>query len=124
VVIRKPGKDNDAQLNAYHSISVFSWMGKVVVKVVAEKLSEEAERRGLLSGREFRSCKGWSAIDAAAIMGDRAHAAWKNSLITHVLLKDIEAAFPSVATGRLVSSMKIRQTDGDRIRWMESFLSE
>jgi hypothetical protein len=37
---------------------------------------------------------------------------------------DIEAAFPSVAKGRLVNLIKVRQMDGDLIRWMESFLSE
>ena len=36
---------------------------------------------------------------------------------------DIKAAFPSVAKGRLVNLMKVRQMDGDLIRWTESFLS-
>jgi len=67
---------------------------------------------------------GRSAIDAVAIMVDRAHAAIKNRHITGVLLMDIQAAFPSVAKGRLVNLMKVSQMDGDLIRWMESFLSE
>jgi len=49
-------------------------MRNVFEKVVAELLSEEAERRGLMSDRQFGSRKGWSAIDGAAIMVDRAHA--------------------------------------------------
>jgi len=57
-------------------------------------------------------------------MVDRAHAAWTNGHITGVLLMDIKAAFPSVAKGRLVNLMKVRQMDGDLIRWTESFLSE
>jgi len=44
-VIRKPGKDNYTKLKVYHSISLLSCMGKVVEKVVAELLAEEAERR-------------------------------------------------------------------------------
>jgi hypothetical protein len=32
-----------------------------------------------------------------------------------VLLMDIKAAFPSVAKGRLVNLMKVRQMDGDLI---------
>jgi hypothetical protein len=124
VVIRKPGKDDYTKLKAYRSISLLSCMGKVVEKVVAELLSEEAERRGLLSDGQFGSRKGRSAIDAAAIMVDRAHAAWTNGHITGVLLMDIKAAFPSVAKGRLVNLMKVRQMDGDLIRWTESFLSE
>ena len=45
VVIRKPGKDDYTQLKAYRSILLLSCMGKVVENVVAELLSEEAERR-------------------------------------------------------------------------------
>jgi len=90
-------------------------MGKVVEKVVAELLSVEAERRGLMSDGRFGSRSGWSAIDAVAIMVDRAHAAWRDSHIAGVLLMDIKAAFPSVAKGTLVNLMKVRQMDGDYI---------
>jgi len=37
---------------------------------------------------------------------------------------DIKAAFPSVAKGRLVSIMKVRQMDGDLIWWKGTFLSD
>jgi hypothetical protein len=124
VVIHKPGKDDYTKLRAYRSILLLSCMGKVVEKVAAELLSEEAERKGLLSDGPFGSRKGRSAIDAAAITVDRAHIAWANSHITGVLLIDIKAAFPSVAKGRLVNLMKVREIDGDLVRWMESFLSE
>jgi hypothetical protein len=50
-------------------------MGKVVKKVVAELLSEEAERKGLLTNGQFGSSKLRSAIDRAAIVANRALAA-------------------------------------------------
>jgi len=99
-------------------------MWKVVEKVVAELLSDEAERRALLSDGQLGSRKKWSAIDAAAIVVDRVHAAWKEDNIRGVLLMDIKAAFPSVARGRLIHAMKAKKIDGDLIRWTESFLSE
>jgi len=123
VVIRKPSKDDYTKRKAHRSISLLSCMGKGIEKVVAELLSEEAERRGLLSDKPFRSQKGRSAIDAVAIIVDRAHAAWTNGHIAGMLLMDIMAAFPSVAKGRLVNSMKVRQMDGDLIRWTESVIS-
>jgi len=43
VVIRMPGKNDHTKLKAYRSISLLSCMGKVVEKVVAELLTEEAE---------------------------------------------------------------------------------
>jgi len=99
VVIRKPGKDDYTKLKAYRSILLLSCMGKVVEKVATELRSEEAARRGLLSDGQFGSRNGRSAIDAAAIMVDRVHAAWTNGHITGVLLMDIKAAFPTLAKG-------------------------
>jgi len=57
-------------------------------------------------------------------MVDRTHAAWPNGQITGMLPMDTQAAFPSVAKGRLVHLMKVRQMDGDFIQWTESCLSE
>jgi len=123
VVIRKPGKDKSTMLKAYRSISLHSWMGKVVEKVAAELPLKEPESSGLLSDRQFRSRKGRSAIDAAAIMLDRAHAAWTSVYITGVLLMDNDVALPRVAKGRLVNLIKVRQMDGDHIRLTESIQS-
>jgi len=58
VVIRTPGKDDYTKLKAYRSILLLSRMGKVVERVTAELLSEEAERRGLLSDGLFGIRKG------------------------------------------------------------------
>jgi len=123
VVIRNPGKDNYTILKAYPSISLHSWMGKVVKKVAAEPPLKEPESSGLLSDGHFGSRKGRSAIDAAAMMLDRAHVAWTSVHITGVLLMDNNVAFPRVAKGRLVNLIKVRQMDGDHIRLTESLQS-
>jgi hypothetical protein len=91
--------------------------------VVAELFSEEAESRWLPRDRQFGSWNRQSTIDTLAIMVDRTHAAWTNRYITGVLLMDIKAAFPSVANGRRVNLMKVRQMDGGLIRWTESIHS-
>jgi len=124
VVICKPGNDDYTQLKAYRTISLLSCMGKVGKQGVAELLSEQAERTGPLSDGQFGSRKGRSAIYTAAIMVDRTHTGWRNGHITGVLLMDIKAAFPSVAKGRLVNLMKVRQMEGDHRQWTEICLSE
>jgi len=115
VVIRKPGKDDYTKFKAYCSISLLSCMGKVIEKVVAELLAEEAEQRGLLSDGQFGSRKRRSAIDAAAIMVHRAHAARREGSVAGVFLMDIKAAFPSVGRGRLLHTMKGEGIDRDLI---------
>jgi len=112
------------KLKSYRTISLLSCMGIVVEKVVAELLSDEAERRALPSDGQFGSRMERSAIDTAAIVVDRAHAAWTEDNIKGVLLMDIKAAFPSVARGRRIHAMKAKIMDGDLIRWTESFLPE
>jgi hypothetical protein len=97
VVIRKPDQEDYIKLNAYRTMSLFIWIGKVVENVASEPLSEEAERSGLLSDRQCRIRQEKSAIDEAAIMVDQAQAARTTSYIPCVLLMDIKPAFPSVA---------------------------
>jgi len=124
VVIRKPGKDDYTKLKAYHSISLLSCMGKVVQKVATELRSDEAKRWGLLRDGQFGSRKALSAIDAAAIIGDRAHAAWTNGHVTGVLLMGFKAAFPREAKGRLGNLMEVMEMDADLIQWTESSQSK
>jgi len=71
-------------------------MGNVVEKVVAEPLSDKATRRAPLSIIQFGSRRKTSAIDAAAVMVDRAHSAWNDDNITGALLMDIKAVFLSL----------------------------
>jgi len=124
MVICKPGRDNYRSLKAYRSMSLLSCMGKVVEKVATELLSEQGKSRGRLRHGQFRSRIGHSAIDAEAIMVDRAHAAQTNGHIIAVLHMDIKEAFPSVAKGRLVNLTKVSQMVGDRIHCTKSILWE
>lgn len=82
-------------------------MGNAVNKVVAELLSEEAERPGLLSDRQFGGRTWQSAIHSVAIIVNQADAAWTNCDMTGMLLRYNEEAFPSFANGRLVNFMTV-----------------
>ena len=74
-------------------------MPNVVEKASTPLQSEEGEERGQLSDRQFASRKGQSAINAAAIMGNNAHAAWICGHITGMVLKVIKVALPRLAKG-------------------------
>lgn len=122
-MIRKAGKDYSTQLKDYHSISLLTCMGKVVQKVVAKLLLEEAERRGLQTDQQFGSRNEQSGIKSAPIMVDRACAAWNICRITGMLLRDSTAAFPSWLKEMLVNLMMVRKIDWDLIPSTESFLT-
>jgi len=55
-------------------------------------------------------------MDTAVMMVNRVHAARKADNITGVLLKDLNTAFLSVATGKLIHAMKGKKIEGDLIR--------
>lgn len=103
---------------------MLSCTGQVVDKLFAETLSDDAERRALLSIGQFGSRKKRFAIYATAIMVDRAHSPWREDNITSVLLMDIKAGSPCMARWRLIQGMKTKQIDTDLIQWTESFLSD
>jgi hypothetical protein len=123
VIIRNPGKNDNTKLNTYRSIFLLSLIGKVVETVVAELLDEEAVRRGPLNDGQFGSRKRAAAIDVAAIIVDRTHAAWRTGSLAGVLLMDIKASFPSVGRGRLVYTIPGKGIDRDLIQSAVSFLS-
>jgi 3-mercaptopyruvate sulfurtransferase SseA len=60
--------------------------------------------------------EGWSAIDAAAILLDRAHAEGTSCHIPGMVLMDIAAALPIVVKGRLVNMLEVTQMERDFIR--------
>jgi len=122
-VIVKPGKEDDTRLKSYRMISLLSFIGKSIEKVVAEQQSNKAEKRAPLSDGPFGSRNKRSAINAAAIMVDRSHSAWNEENIAGVLVMDIKAVFPSVVRGRLIQAMKATRIDGDLIPWTKTFLS-
>ena len=124
VVICKSGKDDYTKLKADLSISLLSCLGNIVEKVVAELLTEEGERRGQPSDGQYGSRKRRSAIYAAAVMVDRAHAAWREGSIAGALLMDIKAASLSVGRGRLIHTKRGKGMDRDLIHWTASFLSD
>lgn len=92
--------------------------------VVAEQLAEEASRRGLLSNGQYGSRKRRSSIDAAAIMVDRAHTAWREAHIAGKVPMNIKAAFLSVWRGRLIHTMRGKGMHRDLIRWKARFLTD
>lgn len=83
--------------------------------MVAELLAEEAERRCLPRDGRYGSRKRRSAIEAAAVIIDRPHAAWSEGPIAGILQMEIKAAFPSVGSGRLIHTMRGKEMDRDLI---------
>lgn len=99
-------------------------MGKVVETVVAQLLTEEAEKGGQQTNGQDGSSKGRLAIDPAASIVNRAHGAWIEGQIAGILLMYINAAFPRVRRGKLFHTITRKGMNRHLISWTASFLTD
>lgn len=88
---------------------------KFAEKVIVGLLPEVVKRRKLISDGQYGSRKMQLAINAAAMVVDRAHVAWMEGHITGVLLMDMKACVLSVGRGRLIHMISGKGTDRDLI---------
>jgi len=92
--------------------------------VVVELLPAEAKQWGLLSNGKLGDRQGRLVFDVAAIMVNRALAAWTYSDKPGEHLMDIIAGYASIAKGWLVNGMMAKRIVGHLIWWTESFHSK
>ena len=124
ILLEKPNKRDRTLVKSYRVISLLNCFGKVVEKLVAEKLSQYCEaqeklHKGQMGGRKHRS-----AIDAAAVMIHKVHGIWKDKQIAGALLMDVKGAFDYVSRTKLVQRMRDLGIDDDLIGWTKSFLTD
>lgn len=116
MVFSKPCADDNIERKGYLSISLLRCIENVVETSAIELLSEEGKTRWQLIDGQFGSRNGLSAIDAAAIIVDSAHAALKAGHIVGVLLMDIKAVFSTMPIGRVINIKTGRNMDGDGVQ--------
>ena len=68
VVLKKPGKPDYSNVNAYRVICLLNCLGKVLEKVVATMISKTCKEQQLLHNGQMGSSVRRSATDAVAIL--------------------------------------------------------
>ena len=115
ILLEKPNKRDRTLVKLYRVISLLNCFGKVVEKLIAEKLSQFCEDQGKLHKGQMGGRKYRSAIDAAALMIDKVHKVWEDRQIAGALLIDVKGAFDYVSRAKLVQRMKDLGIDDDLI---------
>jgi hypothetical protein len=113
VIICQPGKDVYMKLPVNHSKSLLSCIGKVVKRVVAKLLAQEAERRRILGDGQNGSSNGFLSIDVVAIMVDRAHTVCREGRMPGIRMMNIKATFSNLGRWRLIHTTRGKRMDGD-----------
>ena len=95
--------------------SVFNCLGKVIEKLVVEKLSQFCEAKGKLYRRQMGGKKHRSAIDMAALMIHKVHEIWESKQVAGALLIDVKGAFDHVFRAKSAKKMADISIDNNLI---------
>ena len=124
VVLRKPGKTlaQLRQAGGWRPISLLSCVGKVIEGLVAKKMTEAAEARGVLPPEQMGNRAGRSTELAARVVIETTKAAWKKRLTTSLLQLDLKGAFDNVNHEWLLATLASQGWPTWILRWTHSFL--
>ena len=98
VVIRKPQKPDYTKPAAYRPIALLNTLAKVLEGIVARRMSQEAEARGLLPETQMGARPGRSTTTALHLITEQVRAIWKANpkTVASMLCLDISGAFDNV----------------------------
>ncbi|HKT21438.1 MAG TPA: reverse transcriptase family protein, partial [Nitrososphaerales archaeon] len=124
VIIPKPGKPDYSTPKAYRPIALLNCLGKILEKLMAQRLAYYAERFALLHKDQIGGRPQRSAIDAALALSHRIDDAKNRKEHTSALFMDVRGAFDNVSRSRLVSTMKEMGLPPPVIKWTNHFLTD
>lgn len=122
--MEKSNKKNCTLVKSYRVISLLNCLGKVVEKLIAEKLSQFCKAKEKLHKGQTERRKYRLAIDAAALMIHKVHKTREEKQIAGALLMDVKGAFDYVSQVRLIQKMSDLGIDDDLIGWTQSFFTD
>jgi len=122
VVLRKPGKPTYDVPKAYRPIALLNTMGKVLMAIIAEEISNVIEKEGLLPTNHFGGRPGCTTTDAVHLLIHRIKDAWHGGKVASVLFLDVEGAFPNAVTKRVIHNLKRRGIPSRHIEYVANLL--
>uniref|UniRef100_A0A9Q8PJT4 RNA-directed DNA polymerase from transposon X-element n=1 Tax=Passalora fulva TaxID=5499 RepID=A0A9Q8PJT4_PASFU len=108
VVLRKPQKEDYTKLKAYRPIALLNTLGKLLEKIIAERLTNLAEEHGILPEEQMGGRKQRVTLTAVELITEQIKTLWHfgNNKAATLLLLDISGAFDNVSHQRLIHILK------------------
>lgn len=123
-IIRKSGKSDYSEPNAYRPIALLSCLGKVLEKLITQRLTYWAEKHNIVSECHMGGRKHFSVEDAAVILTTWIRIKWREGKIVSGLFLDVKSAYPSVHNRRLLRTLSTKNCPTYLISIIRGFLSE
>ena len=97
VIIPKPNKPDYTVPKAYHPIALLNTLGKLLTKILANRLQHDAAEYGLLHRDQFGGIQKHSTIDAGLVLMDFISEHRERGWHTSVCAIDVAQFFPSIS---------------------------
>ncbi|RAQ99830.1 reverse transcriptase [Stemphylium lycopersici] len=124
VVLRKPQKEDYTKLKAYRPIALLNTLGKLLEKIIAERLTNLAEEHGILPEEQMGGRKQRSTLTAVELITEQIKTLWHfgNNKAATLLSLDISGAFDNVSHQRLIHILKQKAIPNWTVQFIQSFL--
>ena len=108
VVLRKPGKPDYTDANAYRPIALLNCIAKILSACVAAILVHETETRALLPNGHILGRPGRTTTDSLHLITTTIKNEWRKGNVSTTLFLDVKAAFPNANPDVLIHNMRKR----------------
>lgn len=122
VPICKPGKDPSVA-ESYRPIALTSHVGKVMEKMINDRLIYFLERNALLKSHQYGFRRGRSTTDPSLILENEIRKAQVNKECVVAVFFDVEKAYDMMWREGLVIRLHQMGIRGKMLRWVKNFLS-
>src|SRR5207253_8548728 len=119
-----PGKHSYDSPASLRIIVLLQTISKILERVVAYRLAEEARTLGLIHRNQCGSLPALSSFDACLSLADTVRTLQQPGLKVSSLFLDIKGGFDNVDSSVLTSFLSSKGTPGYLVAWIRSFLSQ
>jgi ribonuclease HI len=123
-IIRKAGKPDYSDPNAYRPIALLCTMGKLFEKILNERLIHWIESNNVLPQGHMGGRRGRNLTDALIVFTSWVKHQWRTGKIVAGIFLDVKSAYPSVYVTRLVDQLHRLSCPTYLIPIISSFLTE
>jgi hypothetical protein len=124
IALAKPGKSNYSDPRAYQLIQLLECIGKVLEKIMADRLTYYLNKYEIAPYTQFGACKGSSTNDTALTLTHNIRNTQNKGLVTTALTLDIKGYFDFINHKNLLSKMRNTKLPLPMVGWVHKFLSE
>jgi hypothetical protein len=124
VIIPKPHKPNYSVAKAYRPISLLECTGKLLEKVIANRLGADERNFNLIGCMQFGSRKYHSTPDTTTLLRYKAEMTIQSGNIGRVLLLDISHFFDHLNPATMVATLADLGIDSNTCAWVHGFMTE